>query len=56
MLVMPAIARLNNLTVADPFAQPAVIAASIVAALLPLALYAYAQRYFVATLAGTIKG
>jgi multiple sugar transport system permease protein len=56
MLVMPAIARLNNLTVADPFAQPAVIAASIVAALLPLALYAYSQRYFVATLAGAIKG
>lgn len=56
MLVMPAIARLNNLTVADPFAQPVVIAASIVAALLPLALYAYSQRYFVATLAGAIKG
>lgn len=56
MLVMPAIARLNNLTVADPYARPAVIAASIVAALLPLGLYAYSQRYFVATLAGAIKG
>jgi len=55
-LVMPAIARLNNLTVADPHARPAVIAASIVAALLPLGLYAYSQRYFVATLAGAIKG
>jgi multiple sugar transport system permease protein len=55
-LVMPAIARLNNLTVADPYARPAVIAASIVAALLPLGLYAYSQRYFVATLAGAIKG
>jgi len=55
MLVMPAIARLNNLTVADPFARPAVIAASIVAALLPLGLYAYSQRCFVATLAGAIK-
>ncbi len=55
-LVMPAIARLNNLTVADPYARPAVIAASIVAALVPLALYAYSQRYFVASLAGAIKG
>jgi len=55
-LVMPAIARLNNLTVADPFARPAVISASIVAALLPLGLYAYSQRHFVATLAGAIKG
>ena len=55
-LILPAIARLNNLTVADPFARPAVIAASIVAALLPLGLYAYSQRYFMATLAGAIKG
>jgi len=56
MLIMPAIARLRNLYVADPYAQPVVIASAIVAAILPLALYAYSQRYFVATLAGAIKG
>ncbi len=55
-LLMPAIARLNNLSVADVYARPVVIAASIVAALVPLALYAYSQRHFVATLTGSIKG
>jgi multiple sugar transport system permease protein len=56
MLLMPAIARLNNLTVADPFARPVTISAAIVAAVVPLGLYAYSQRYFVATLAGAVKG
>lgn len=56
MLLMPAIARLNNLTVADPYARPVVLAAAIVAAIVPLGLYSYSQRYFVATLAGAVKG
>jgi multiple sugar transport system permease protein len=55
-LLMPAIARLNNLSVADVYARPVVIAASITAALVPLALYAYSQRHFVATLTGSVKG
>lgn len=55
-LLMPAIARLNNLSVADVYARPVVIAASIVAALVPLALYSYSQRHFVATLTGSVKG
>jgi multiple sugar transport system permease protein len=55
-LLMPAIARLNNLSVADVYARPVVIAASIVAAVVPLALYAYSQRHFVATLTGAVKG
>lgn len=56
MLLMPAIARLNNLTVADPYARSVVIAAAITAAVVPLGLYSYSQRYFIATLAGAIKG
>lgn len=55
-LLMPAIALLNNLSVADVYARPVVIAASIVAALVPLALYSYSQRHFVATLTGAVKG
>lgn len=55
-LLMPAIARLNMMTVADPFARPVVISAAIVAALVPLALYAYSQRHFVASLSGAVKG
>ncbi len=55
-LLMPAIARLNNLSVADVYARPVVIAASITAALVPLALYSYSQRHFVATLTGSVKG
>ena len=55
-LLMPAIARLNNLTVADVYARPVVIAAAITAALVPLALYSYSQRHFVATLTGSVKG
>ncbi len=55
-LLMPAIANLNQQQVADVFALPVVRTASIVAALVPLALYAYSQKYFVSTLAGAIKG
>lgn len=55
-LLMPAISRLNNLTGADVYARPVVIAASIVAALVPLALYSFSQRHFVATLTGSVKG
>jgi multiple sugar transport system permease protein len=55
-LLMPAIAMLNQLQVADAYALPVVRAAAILAALVPLGLYAYSQRYFVQTLAGAIKG
>jgi multiple sugar transport system permease protein len=55
-LLMPAIANLNQQQVADVFALPVVRTAAIVAALVPLALYAYSQRYFISTLAGAIKG
>jgi multiple sugar transport system permease protein len=55
-LLMPAIAMLNQLQVADAFALPVVRAAAVVAALVPLGLYAYSQRYFISTLAGAIKG
>jgi multiple sugar transport system permease protein len=55
-LLMPAIAMLNQLQVADAYALPVVRTSAIVAALVPLGLYAYSQRYFVSTLAGAIKG
>ncbi|MEJ5310616.1 MAG: carbohydrate ABC transporter permease [Anaerolineae bacterium] len=55
-LLMPAIANLNQQQVADVFALPVVRTAAIVAAVVPLALYAYSQRYFISTLAGAIKG
>jgi multiple sugar transport system permease protein len=55
MLLMPAIARLNNLSVADPYARPVVWAAAITGAVLPLALYAYSQRHFVSAMTGAIK-
>lgn len=55
-LLMPAIATLNQMQVADVYALPVVRATAIVAALVPLALYAYSQRYFISTLAGAIKG
>jgi ABC-type glycerol-3-phosphate transport system permease component len=55
MLLMPAIARLNNLSVADPYARPVVWAAAITGAILPLALYAYSQRNFVSAMAGAVK-
>jgi ABC-type glycerol-3-phosphate transport system permease component len=55
MLLMPAIARLNNLTVADPYARPVVWAAAITGAILPLALYAYSQQNFVSAMSGAVK-
>jgi multiple sugar transport system permease protein len=55
-LLMPAIAMLDQLYVADVFAMPVVRASAILAALVPLGLYAYSQRYFISTLAGAIKG
>jgi ABC-type glycerol-3-phosphate transport system permease component len=55
-LLMPAIAMVNQLQVADAYALPVVRASAILAALVPLGLYAYSQRYFVSTLAGAIKG
>jgi multiple sugar transport system permease protein len=54
-LLMPAIVMQNNLMV-GVFALPVVRTASLVAAIVPLALYAYSQRHFVSTLAGAIKG
>jgi len=54
-LLMPAIVMQNNLMV-GVFALPVVRTASLVAALVPLFLYAYSQRYFVSTLAGALKG
>jgi ABC-type glycerol-3-phosphate transport system permease component len=55
-LIMPAIARVSQMGVADPMASYITPAAAITAALIPLALYSYSQRYFVNTLAGAIKG
>jgi len=55
-LLMPAITMLNQLQVADAYALPIVRASAILAALVPLGLYAYSQRYFISTLAGAIKG
>jgi len=54
-LLMPAIVLHNKLTV-GVYALPVVRTASIVAAMVPLFLYAYSQRHFVSTLAGAIKG
>jgi ABC-type glycerol-3-phosphate transport system permease component len=55
MLLMPAIARQNRLIGIDPYAQPAVWAAALTGALLPLALYAYSQRNFVSAMSGAVK-
>jgi multiple sugar transport system permease protein len=55
MLLMPAIGRLKDLNV-DPYSRPVILAAALTAASLPLAVYAYNQRFFVATLTGAIKG
>jgi len=54
-LIMPAIARVNELGVADPYARIVTPAAAIVAAIIPLLLYSYTQRYFVSTLTGALK-
>lgn len=55
-LLMPAIVRLDYFAGTDAYARPAVIAAAILASLVPLALYSYSQRHFVATLTGSVKG
>ena len=55
LLLMPAIA-IHNRLMADVYALPVVRTASLVAAMVPLFLYAYSQRHFVSTLAGAIKG
>jgi ABC-type glycerol-3-phosphate transport system permease component len=55
-LIMPAIARVSQMGVADPYASFITPAAAIAAAIIPLLLYSYSQRYFVNTLAGAIKG
>ena len=55
-LIMPAIARVNGQLIMDPTATYAAPAAAILAAIVPLLLYSYSQRYFVETLAGAIKG
>ena len=54
-LLMPAIA-LHNKLMGHAYSLPVVRTASLVAAIVPLALYAYSQRHFVSTLAGAIKG
>ena len=54
-LLMPAIAIFNRM-MGHPYSLPVVRTASIVAAMVPLLLYAYSQRHFVSTLAGAIKG
>lgn len=56
MLLMPAIARVSQMGVADPYASYITPAAAIAAAIVPLLLYSYSQRYFVNTLAGAVKG
>ncbi len=54
-LLMPAIV-IHNKLMGSPFSLPVVRTAALVAAMVPLALYAYSQRHFVSTLAGAIKG
>jgi multiple sugar transport system permease protein len=54
-LLMPAIA-LHNKLMGHAYSLPVVRTAALVAAMVPLFLYAYSQRHFVSTLAGAIKG
>jgi multiple sugar transport system permease protein len=54
-LLMPAIA-IHNKLMGHPYSWPVVQTAALVAAMVPLALYAYSQRHFESTLAGAIKG
>ncbi len=54
-LLMPAIV-IHNKLMGSPFSLPVVQTAALVAAMVPLFLYAYSQRHFVSTLAGAIKG
>jgi multiple sugar transport system permease protein len=55
-LILPAIARVNGQLQMDPYATFVAPTAAILAAIVPLLLYSYSQRYFVETLAGAIKG
>ena len=54
-LILPAIARVTQNSV-DPYRGFVTTAAAFVAAIVPLLLYSYSQRFFVETLAGAIKG
>jgi multiple sugar transport system permease protein len=54
-LILPAIARVTQNSV-DPYGGFVAPAAAIVAAIVPLLLYSYSQKFFVETLAGAIKG
>jgi multiple sugar transport system permease protein len=54
-LLMPAIA-LHNKLMGQAYSLPVVRTAALVAAMVPLLLYAYSQRHFVTTLSGAIKG
>jgi multiple sugar transport system permease protein len=55
-LLMPAILLLNNLAVADPYALIVSSAVAILAAVVPLGFYTYAQRFFVNSMTGILKG
>jgi ABC-type glycerol-3-phosphate transport system permease component len=54
-LILPAIARVTQNSV-DPYRGYVTTAAAFVAAIVPLLLYSYSQKFFVETLAGAIKG
>ena len=54
-LILPAIARVTQNSV-DPYGGFVAPAAAIIAAIVPLLLYSYSQKFFVETLAGAIKG
>lgn len=55
-LLMPAIMHLRGAEINDAFARPVMISAALLAAVVPLGLYAYSQRYFLETFAGALKG
>ncbi|MBN1219058.1 MAG: carbohydrate ABC transporter permease [Anaerolineae bacterium] len=55
-LLIPAIMLLNNLAVADPYALIVSSAVAILAAVVPLGFYTYAQRFFVNSMTGILKG
>ncbi len=55
-LLMPAIMYLRGAEINDAFARPVMTSAALLAAVVPLALYAYSQRYFLETFTGALKG
>ena len=55
-LVMPGIMTIRETYLTDPYGPVATLAATFVATLLPVSLYAYSQRHFMSALAGAIKG